>query len=485
MNEASDDFLAEAAGRWPPPPGGRALAATLALVGATGLAAKVAMTMLPAHVFAPEILPLIFLVAVLISAVLLGFWCGLIAAITGFAALNFLFTEPLYTFHIARFADLVALVEFLLVAAFSGFLAGRLHDRVLAAQARAEALAVLGDLSAALAEAETVDQALKAALPPLTRLCKGQAIVVTPFGTIPEGLTLDPATQAACERALRSQQPQPAAAPGWEGSTLSFLPLAEGVVLGHVPLANREAPMREAAIAAMARQLRLALQRLDFAGRAREERLRAEVEATRAAVLASLGHDLRTPLATILGAASSLRELDLSAAARDDLLTAIEEEAARLNVYVSNLLQLSRLELAAPPRRVWVDLGDLVTSAATRLRRAVKGADLRLNLGALPMIQSEGGLIEQAVFNLMDNALSHGHGPVTLSSHETATALTLTIADQGPGLSPALRDWLHGPDLRPPPGQSGLGLAVAKGIARHLGGSLAATDNALTLSLPK
>ena len=164
MNEASDDFLAEAAGRWPPPPGGRALAATLALVGGTGLAAKVAMAMLPAHVFAPEILPLIFLVAVLISAVLLGFWCGLIAAITGFAALNFLFTEPLYTFHIARFADLVALVEFLLVAAFSGFLAGRLHDRVLAAQARAEALAVLGDLSAALAEAETVDQALKAAL---------------------------------------------------------------------------------------------------------------------------------------------------------------------------------------------------------------------------------------------------------------------------------------------------------------------------------
>lgn len=213
--------------------------------------------------------------------------------------------------------------------------------------------------------------------------------------------------------------------------------------------------------------------------------MRAEAEATRAAVLASLGHDLRTPLATILGAASSLKELDLSEVARDDLLTAIEEEAARLNVHVSNLLQLSRLELAAPPRRVWVDLADLVTSAATRLRRAVKGADLRLNVGALPMIQSEGGLIEQAVFNLMDNALSHGHGPVTLSSRETATALTLTIADQGPGLPAALRDWLHGPDLRPPPGQSGLGLAVAKGIARHLGGSLAVTDNALNLSLPK
>lgn len=190
-------------------------------------------------------------------------------------------------------------------------------------------------------------------------------------------------------------------------------------------------------------------------------------------------------MATILGAASTLKELDLSAEARLDLLTAIEEEAARLNVHVSNLMQLSRLELAAPPRRAWVDLGDLVTAAATRLRRAETGADLRVTLGRLPMIQSEGGLIEQALFNLMDNALSHGRSPVTITSHETATALHLTIAEQGPGLPPALQDWLQSPDLRPAPGQSGLGLAVAKGIARHLGGSLAALGNALMLSLPK
>lgn len=485
MNKASDEFLAEANGRWPPAPGVIGVATTLALVGGTGLAARAAMALLPVHVFAPEILPLLFLVAVLTSAVAMGFWCGLIAAVTGFSALNFLFTEPLYTFHIAHFADLVALVEFLLVAAFSGLLAGRLHDRARAARTRAEALGVLGDLSAALAEAETVDQALTAALPSLARLTQGQAIVVTPSGTLPKGVTLDPATQVACDRALRSQQPQPAAAPGWEGSRLTFLPLAEGMVLGHAPMTNRDGPMREAAIAAMVRQLRLALQRLDFAARARAERLRAETEATRSAVLASLGHDLRTPLATILGAASSLKELDLAPPARDDLLTAIEEEAARLNTHVSNLLQLSRLELAAPPQKTWVDLADLATSAATRLRRAVKGADLRLHLGPLPMIQSEGGLIEQALFNLMDNALSHGRGPVTITSLETPATLTLTVADQGSGLSEPLQAWLQGPDLRPASGQSGLGLAVAKGIARHLGGSLSWADNAFTLSLPK
>lgn len=485
MEQATGEFLTDDPRRWPPAPGGMALAGTLALVAVTGAATKLATLLLPGHVFAPEILPLVFLVAVLVSAVAFGFWCGLIAAVTAFVALNFLFTEPLYTFHIAHFADLVALVEFLLVAALAGFLAGRLHDQAEAARTRAEVLAVLGDLSAALADAGTAEQALDATLAPLGRLCQGLAVVVTPGGVRPEGVILDPATLAASERTLRSLQPQPAAAIGWEGSRLTFLPLTEGVVLGHAPLSDREGPRRERAIAALARQARLALQRLDFAARAHAERLRAEAEAARTAVLASLGHDLRTPLATILGAASSLKELDLTPDARLDLLTAIEEEAGRLNTHVSNLLQLSRLELAAPPRRAWIDLGDLVTAAATRLQRAFKGADLRVRLDPLPMIQSEGGLIEQAIFNLLDNALAHGRPPVTVTTFETTETIGIAIADQGRGLPDPIAAWLAGPDLRPAPGQSGLGLAVAKGIARHLGGSLTWSDSTFTLTLPK
>ena len=562
-------FLHDDRGRWPPPPRLRDLGLTLALVCLTGLGAHLARAILPEAVLPAEVLPLIFLVTVLVSAVALGFWSGLCAALLAFGALNFLFTEPLYTLHVARVADLVALTEFLLVAALAGLLAGRLHDRAEAARTRAEALAVLADLSEALARAQSPQAALEAALPPLARLAKGEAILVTPEGRQPPGATLDPWTQAAADRALRSGQPQPAAAPGWEGSRLSFIPLGEGLLLGHAPIPGHEAPLREGAIAALAHQLRMALQRLDFAARAQAERLRAEAEAARAAVLTSLGHDLRTPLATILGAASALRELDLPEAARADLLTAIEEEAGRLNAHVSNLVQLSRLELAAAPRRDWVDVNDRVTAAATRLRRAVKGADLRLELADLPMIQSAGGLIEQAVFNLMDNALAHGRTPVRIvtgsggagsgaggpnseapsaadpsaadpsaaapssldtgpmdpspegtnsaapsaagqssagqssggqssagpssaapssaapsSGHPGPVTLTVSISDQGPGLPEPLAAWLRGPDLRPAPGQAGLGLAVAKGIARHLGGDLAQKGATLTLTLP-
>lgn len=477
-----DELSSDDAGRMPQPPRPLGLVATVALVLLTGAATRVALGAMPG-LLPDEVLPLVFLVAVIISAVGFGFWCGLLAAILAFGVLNFLFTEPLYTFHVSQFADLVALIEFLLVAALAGFLAGRLHDRAEAARTRAEALAVLADLSAGLVRADTPAQALAAALPPLKRLCQGDAVIVTPEGLLPKESRFDAATAAAADRALRSGQPQVAAAPG-EGARLTFLPLAEGMLLGHEPPSGREGPGRSLAIGALARQTRLALQRLDFAARAQAERLRAEAEAARSAVLTSLGHDLRTPLATILGAASSLRELQLPPESQADLLTAIEEEAGRLNAHVSNLMQMSRLELAAPPRRDWVDVNDIVHAAATRVRRAVKGADLRLDLADVAMIRSAGGLIEQAVFNLLDNALVHGQGTVTVSTAQAATMVRITVSDQGPGLSASMALWLASADLRPASGQDGLGLAVAKGIARHLGGTLSWEGGAFRMDLP-
>src|SRR3989338_2933565 len=426
----------------PPAPGLWGLAVTLALIGGTSGLAKLAMTLVPL----PEAaLPMVFLVAVLLASVAFGFWTGLFAAVTGFAALNYLFTEPLYSFHISRPQDVFALLVFLLVAGLAGLLAGRLHDRAEAARARAEALGVLSHLSSDLALATKPDEVLTVALHHLEALA-APALLVTPqtLGNLPATAV------AAAERCLRRNQPQPAAAAGWPGEDYGFLPLTEGLALGHGRLSGREAPLRAQAIAALADQTRAALQRLDFADKAHAERLRAEAFATRSAVLTSLSHDLRTPLATILGAASALKELDASLPpeARSDLLTA---KAAM---------------------------------AATRARRAFAGAQIDLDLGPLPMIRTEGGLVEQALFNLIDNGLTHGASPVRISSGQNGT-LWLRVSDGGPGLPPALRAWLAIPHMRPAPGQRGLGLAVAKGIAKHLGGSLTAEDGSLTLRLPE
>jgi len=478
MENTRRDALALDPPGLPPAPGLWGMLVTLGLIAATAGAAVVTVNAVPL----PEAtLPMVFLVAVLVASVAFGFWTGLFAAVTGFAALNFLFTQPLYSFHISRPQDVIALLVFLLVAGLAGLLAGRLHDRAEAARARAEALGVLGALSSDLAEAATTEAALTAALRHLTTLA-GQAILVTP-----QTLNALPVSAlAGAERCLRSLQPQPAAAPGWPGDAFGFLPLTAGLALGHGGLTGREAYLRAQAIAALADQTRAALQRLDFAENARAERLRAEAYATRSAVLTSLSHDLRTPLATILGAASALRDLDASLPpeARSDLLTAIEEEAGRLNRHVANLLHLSRLDLGAAPRRDWVDLNDIAGAAVTRARRSFAGAQIVLDLGALPMIRTEGGLVEQALFNLIDNGLAHGKAPVRITSGQDG-ALWLRVSDAGAGLPPDLRDWVASPDMRPAPGRKGLGLAVAKGIAHHLGGSLTAQDGALTLHLPE
>ncbi len=480
---------------WPPGPTLPGFVLTLGLVGLVTLTVHLGRDNLPASSW-----PLIFLVAVLLPAVVFGFWTGLLAALASFAALNYLFTEPLYTFHIAQPQDLIALLVFLLVAGLAGFLAGRLHDRAEAARHRASTLTVLAALAADLAAADSVDQVLTLATHHLAALTGGQAAALE-SGTapdlsprcrvaVPAALVLSTADLQAAERSLRLRRAEVAAAAGWAGAALTFLPLSSGttaLVLGHLPVQGSEGPRSTQAIEALVEQVRLALDRLTYADHARTERLRAETEVTRSALLASLSHDLRTPLATILGAASTLQDLDasLTAPARADLLTAIVEEATRLNRHVTNLLQMTRLESGMLAHLAWVDLADVAGAAVARARRAWPGAAIHPDLPAgLPMIRAEAGLLEQAIFNLIDNGLHHGSPPVIVQATATPGALGVRVADAGTGVPDAIGLWLAGPDLHPPAGGRGLGLAVAKGIARLHGGTLTASPGAILLTLP-
>lgn len=476
----------------PPAPTGLGVAATLVMVALAALAVALGKPVLPESTW-----PLVFLIAVLLSAVAFGFWTGLLAAVLAFGGLNFLFTEPVFTLRIAHPQDLIALLVFLLVAALAGLLAGRLHDRAEAARARAESLAILGALSADLAGAEARAKILDCAVRHLAALTSGPAAVLGLTEGVPQVLAVAPpefepnmTDLQAAERVFRSKRAEAAAAPGWSGSQLDLTPvsLGEGVlVLGHIPLVGREAAGRGQAVMALLEQLRLALQRLEFAEKARAERLRAETEATRSALLSSLSHDLRTPLATILGAASSLKELDaqLGPDARADLLTAIEEEASRLNRHVTNLLQMTRLEMGMEMRPDWVDLSEIVAAAMTRAARAWPKAELYADCAVgLPMIHAEAGLLEQAIFNLTDNALHHGTPPVTLRCHAEGAWVVVTVEDCGAGLPPAVAHWITSPDVRPAAGQRGLGLAVVKGIARLNGGTLISRGGSVALTFP-
>ena len=499
-------MLPDIPNRWSakPSPAGLALAVVF-LVVAAGMTALT-------RSFWPETSGLfLFFAAVLLSATRFGFWVGIASAMAAFAAFNFLFVEPLYTFQVEKPADLVALAEFLLVASLTGFLAGRLREEADAAKARADVLEVLSDFAAELALSVDTN-ALLGLLPRfLSGVAKGPAMVLRQSGcgsadegaaathlreenliliaSYPPDLRPDPADQQAAERCLRRQAMEPAVLAGWEGSSLNFVPLGQGGIVMGYALSDRHAvnrPFREQALAIIARQARLALDRSALSERAEAARIAADHAAIRAALLTSLSHDLRTPLATILGSVTTLREFggSLDAAARDDLELAIEEETRRLSRHVDNLLHMTRLQAGLAPRLTWVDPAEVIQAAVTRAKRAFPDAGFHIMANDLPLIRAEAGLLEQALFNLIDNAVKFSIRParVDVTGEDVAGeggqhGLRLTVRDFGTGIAADQIDRIFEAFYRAAPqavSGTGLGLTICQGIAALLGGTLTA-----------
>ncbi|WP_347268784.1 DUF4118 domain-containing protein [Paracoccus sp. (in: a-proteobacteria)] len=475
------------------------------IMGAALLLAAVTAAAARLHDLLPEnVSILLFLTAVLISAAAFGFWVGIASALGAIAAFNFLFVEPHLTLHIAQPRDLITLAVFLLAAGLTGMLAGRLREQVDAAKGRADALEVVSRVSGELAGAATAADVAQVAVRHLAALAQGPALVLAQqdghlrlVAAEPEGHAPDARDLDAADNAFRRGRAEFASARGWAGSRLSFYPLqvqgGRGPVLGHARLApeRHDREWREKSIEVVLRQTETALQRLALAEEAEAERRRAAGEETRAALLASLSHDLRTPLATILGAVTTLRELGatLPPASQTDLLAAIEEESERLARYVDKLLQLTRLQAGIAAQMAWVDAGDAAQAAVDRARRAWPRAQIAAELAPLPMIRAEAGLLEQALFNLVENAVKYAAGAIRVSGAVEGAELVLAVSDSGPGLAPAVADWLGSDEAAGPPPGAGLGLPICKGIARALGGRMTARQGAsggavLALVLP-
>ena len=429
-------------------------------VAVTAALGQVMHTLLPSGSLA-----LLFLLAVLVISVGYGFWTGLAAALLSFLAYNFLFVEPLYTLRVADAKDVLALAVFLAAAGTTGFLAGRLREEADAARARAAQMEVTASFSSSLADCVSAGDVAGQLVQHLAAMDGGEAVFLRADG---DSLTpvfqagraaLDAADLHAAERALRRNVEEAATAAGWSGSRYTFRPFAGGVI-GHRAATSRTHDFFTTLLA----QADGALERLRLAGAAREAQAAAEREELRATLLASLSHDLRTPLATILGGVTGLRELGerMEPGARADLLGAVEEETRRLSRYVENLLQLTRLNAGMALRTDWCDPADIMQGAVARARAAWPQRHVRLAPpGTLRLLRGDAVLLEQALFNLLDNALRYsGAGAdVLLSLDEAAESATFTVRDNGPGFSDA-------------GGHGGLGLAIVRGIAAAHGGRL-------------
>jgi two-component system sensor histidine kinase KdpD len=231
-------------------------------------------------------------------------------------------------------------------------------------------------------------------------------------------------------------------------------------------------------------QIAIAIERVQLARHVDEIRVLTETERLRAALLASVSHDLKTPLASILGTITSLRTYGAlyDDGTREEMLGTAQEETERLGRFLENVLDVTRLEGGAiGPKREPVDLADLVGSAIRRAGRLLSGHPVTTSLPHdLPLLLLDFHLAEQALLNLLENAARHtprGSG-IAVAARRSEEALTLEVIDEGPGIAPDEAQRIfdkfyrgRGGDMK---GGTGLGLAVCRGFTEAMGGTVQA-----------
>ena len=431
-------------------------------------------------------------------------------------AYNFFFLPPLYTFTIADPNNWLSFAVLLFVAIIAGNLAARVRAQADLAAARAAAMTELFRFTGKLAGIASLDDILWAAAFQISSMLKTNVVILLEnaatksldvrAGYPPED-ELDAQDLAAATWCWGHRQPAGRNAETLPGAKRLFLPMRTGEgIVGVAGLQRPDdrtlfTPDERRLLDALLDQAALAIERSRLVERVDEAQVLAEADKLRVAMLTSLSHDLRTPLASILGAATTLiagRDL-YDAKQTDELLTTIREEAERLDRFVGNLLDMSRLEagvLGAKPEAL--HLIDLVETATKRLARRLSTHKLVVDLPAdLPLVRADPLLLEQAIFNLLDNAVKYSplSSVIRIHARTDAERVILTIEDEGAGISPEALPHIFEKFYRAKASDSriagtGLGLAVARGFVEAFGGQLEAANRTegngaiLTVSLP-
>lgn len=439
---------------------------------------------------------MLFLTAVFIGAARFGVRAAVLTALIAFPVWNFFFTEPYYTFEIASWNDLLTLLVFLIVGIVTGLLAGRVRDQANAAQARANALQTLFDFSRRLSASATPDALLHAVVLQAHRLSKAPAMALLPGASDleiryawPPDDALDAGAMAAARWAMQRGEPAGRATSTLPSAVWHFRPIRTAKktvgVLG-LRQANGDAPLRPEMLQTMDSlldQSAVAIERLTFAAEAARVEAMTATDKLRSALMSSVSHDLRTPLTTILGSASTLRQdrTKLGDGVRDELLLAIVEETKRLDQYVTNLLNMSRLEAGElKPRREWLDPAEVLESAAARVARRAHGVAIDTRIGPdVPLLRVDFMLVETVLVNLLDNALKHAEGAerVWASVAVQGEAVKFEVVDDGIGIPPDVLDRLFDRFFRverndAKPAGSGLGLSICKGFVEAMEGTI-------------
>jgi two-component system sensor histidine kinase KdpD len=464
--------------------------------------------------FGVENVDLIFLTAIVGIAVRYGLWPSLAASIAGSLCYNFFFLPPVYTFTITDPTNVAAFLLFAILAVVVSNLAGRGRTQTVTALQRVRSIESLYAFSRKLASAGTLDDVLWATAHQIAAMLKVRVVLLLPDngsiavrGGFPPEDRLEEADVAAAKWAWEQNRPAGRDSDALPGARWLFLPMRTGRgPIGIVGICRDESgPLLRAEqrrlLDALADQGALAIERVHLVEDIERVRRVAETDRLRSALLTSISHDLRTPLAAVLGAAGALRDLpkSLDDEAKADLLATIIDESERLNRFIANLLDMTKLESGAvAPNLAPHDVGEIVGSALARAKKILAKHRVEVAIPSdLPMIAVDPVLFEQVLFNLLDNAAKYAPAgtAIRIQGWAERDAVKLQVLDEGDGI-PAddlerVFDKFHrarkGDQVR---AGTGLGLSISRGFVEAMHGTITAanrTDRSgavFTITLP-
>lgn len=459
-------------------------------------------------------LSVIFLTAALTAGVLHGLRPALAAATAAFLVYNFLFLEPRYSFLIGAPTDLLTLLAFWAVALATGGLAGRVRDQARNAERRAAAMSSLLAASQSLAAADDRNATARILAEQAAAAVGAPAVVLLPDGVdiavvagAPTLVPLDAGSLAAARWAWEKGEPAGHGTGTLPQASWTFRPLeglrsragVVGVAAGALAPGSDEDRLAQALFG----QGAVAIERARLAADAVETETLKRTDRLRGALLNSVSHDLRTPLSTVLGSATTLIDYgdSLKPAVRKDLLLSIREEAERLSRYVGDLLDMTRLEGGALNVRAdWIDVRDVLNAAAKRVGRRLGERRITRDFpDRLSVVPADQALLEQALVNILENAIAYSPDgtAIELAAYEDRGAVVISIEDEGKGIPTAELERVFDRFRRMEESSdrskgAGLGLAIARGFVEAMSGRIAAASpihdgrgTRILISLPK
>ena len=450
--------------------------------------------------FGIENVDLVFLTAVVGVAVRYGLWPSIFASVAASLCYNFFFLPPIYTFTIADPTNVAAFFFFIVIAIVVSNVAARVRTQAVAAIGRARATESLYAFSRKLAGVGTLDDVLWATAYQTALMLKVRVVLLLPengsiavkAGYPPED-TLDNADLAAANWAWENNRSAGRGSDTLPGAKRLFMPMRTGRgAIGVVGIDRDKpgpllTPDERRLLDALIDQSALAIERVHLVEDMDRVKRTVETDRLRSALLTSISHDLKTPLAAVLGSASTLRDLagKLTEAEKADLLATIVDESERLNRFIANLLDMTKLKSGAiAPNTAPHDLREIVGSALRRANKILARHHVELELATdLPMIELDAVLFEQVLFNILDNAAKYAPIGTTIriQSWRDTDSVCLRILDEGEGIPPADLEHIFDKFYRVQKGDqvragTGLGLAISRGFVEAMHGTIIAAN---------